>query len=77
MRAAVISHTYVEPENRGKLEALVRAGVQLAAFVPSSWRESALHKEWTVAAGRSGFRLVGILSLGKKVSGTFFLTNYT
>ncbi len=54
MRAAVISHTYVEPENRGKLEALARAGVQLAAFVPSSWRESALQKEWTVTADRSG-----------------------
>ncbi len=54
MRAALISHTYVEPENRGKLEALVRAGVQLTAFVPSSWRESALQKEWTVTADRSG-----------------------
>lgn len=48
MRAAIVSHTYVEDQNRGKLEALARKGVHLAAFVPSVWQEGALGKRWTV-----------------------------
>ena len=48
MRAAIVSHTYVEDQNRGKLEALARKGVHLAAFVPSVWQEGALGRRWTV-----------------------------
>ncbi len=44
MRAAIISHTYVEGHHRGKLEALARKGVHVAAFVPSVWQEGALGK---------------------------------
>ncbi len=38
MRAAIVSHTYVEDQNRGKLQALARKGVHVAAFVPSVWQ---------------------------------------
>ncbi len=48
MRVAIVSHTYVEDQNRGKLEALARKGVHLAVFVPSVWQEGALGKRWTV-----------------------------
>jgi glycosyltransferase involved in cell wall biosynthesis len=48
MRAAVISHTYVEPKNRGKLEALARANVAVTAYVPAQWHESALRNRWHV-----------------------------
>lgn len=41
----VVSHTYVEPENRGKLRELAR-GRSVAAVVPERWREGAFHKEW-------------------------------
>ncbi|MCH7683243.1 MAG: glycosyltransferase family 4 protein [Gemmatimonadetes bacterium] len=54
MRAAIVSHTYVEDQNRGKLEALARKGVHLAAFVPSVWQEGALGKRWTVTHERIG-----------------------
>ena len=53
MRAAIVSHTYVEPENRGKLAALAAAGVTLSVFVPSRWEEVALEKAWTVTSEHS------------------------
>lgn len=46
MKVAVLSHTYVEPENRKKLAALVGEGVAVSAFVPATWREGALRRAW-------------------------------
>jgi glycosyltransferase involved in cell wall biosynthesis len=43
----VVSHTYVEPENRGKLRALAAYG-PVTAVVPRRWRESALGRSWTL-----------------------------
>ncbi len=48
MRVAVISHTSVEPTNRGKLEALAARGVHVTAFVPRRWQEGALGRTWDV-----------------------------
>ena len=41
----VVSHTYVESENRGKLRALAADG-PVTAVIPRRWRESALRREW-------------------------------
>ena len=41
----VVSHTYVERENRGKLRALSATG-PVTAVVPDRWTESALQREW-------------------------------
>jgi glycosyltransferase involved in cell wall biosynthesis len=45
----VVSHTYVEPENRGKLRALAERG-PVTAVVPRRWRERALRREWRMDA---------------------------
>jgi glycosyltransferase involved in cell wall biosynthesis len=45
----VISHTYVERANRGKLRALARSG-RVTAVVPSRWRERALGRTWRTPA---------------------------
>ncbi len=47
MELIVVSHTYVEPENRGKLRALAAYG-PVTAVVPRRWRESALGQSWTL-----------------------------
>ncbi len=41
----VVSHTYVEGENRGKLRALAADG-PVAVVVPDHWEESALQRAW-------------------------------
>ncbi len=41
----VVSHTYVEPANRGKLRALAADGA-VTAVVPDRWEESALGRSW-------------------------------
>jgi glycosyltransferase involved in cell wall biosynthesis len=46
----VVSHTYVEATNRGKLKALARGG-PVTAVVPRRWRETALRRDWTTASG--------------------------
>ena len=45
----VLSHTYVEPENRGKLHRLADGG-PVIAVVPHRWEEAALHRSWPLAA---------------------------
>jgi glycosyltransferase involved in cell wall biosynthesis len=44
----VVSHTYVEPENRRKLRALAEDG-PVTVVVPRRWREGALRREWRLA----------------------------
>ena len=51
MRVAVLGHTYVEPESRKKLYALVQQGIEVTLIVPEYWQEGALGKEWKVTAG--------------------------
>jgi len=45
----VLSHTYVEPENRGKLHRLAD-GDPVFAVVPHRWEEGALRRAWRLAA---------------------------
>jgi hypothetical protein len=45
----VVSHTYVEPENRGKLRALA-AGGRVTAVIPTRWRQTSLGSEWRLDA---------------------------
>ena len=53
MRVGVVSHTYVEGENRKKLHALARAGHEVTVFVPAEWTEDALGKSWVTAPERA------------------------
>ncbi len=48
-RLLVISHTYVEPQNRGKLRALAASG-PVAAVVPAVWRDRTLGRTWRIPA---------------------------
>ena len=58
MRVGVVSHTYVERENRKKLHALARAGHDVTVFVPAKWTEGALGKSWITAPERAdGIRI--------------------
>ena len=41
----MVSHTYVEPENRGKLRALA-AGGPVTAVIPDRWSQSSLGRSW-------------------------------
>jgi hypothetical protein len=45
----VVSHTYVEPENRGKLHALA-AGGPVTAVIPARWRQTSLGSDWRLDA---------------------------
>lgn len=50
----VVSHTYVERENRGKLRALAADGA-VTAVVPHRWAEAALRRAWRLPpASRDG-----------------------
>ncbi len=46
MRVAVISHTYVERENRKKLHAISGPDVDLTLFAPVTWSEGDLTRRW-------------------------------
>ena len=54
MRVGVVSHTYVEGENRKKLHALARAGHDVTVFVPTRWTEGVLGKSWITTPERAG-----------------------
>src|SRR5712691_7132359 len=41
-RILVVSHTYIDPANRGKLRALAARGLDVTVGVPQRWREPAL-----------------------------------
>ena len=54
MRAAIVSHTYIDPALRGKLRALAGLGCTVAALVPDRWEDSATgesHARWQADAG--------------------------
>jgi glycosyltransferase involved in cell wall biosynthesis len=50
MRVAVLSHTYVERENRKKLYAVAEQSVDVTLYAPERWREGELGREWHVTA---------------------------
>lgn len=62
MRVGVLSHTYVEPENRKKLEALAARGLEVTLYVPNRWSEGALGKTWDPdeSSTQSRVRLVAL-----------------
>lgn len=61
MRVAVLSHTYVEPENRKKLTALVRHGVDVTLFAPAVWADGTLTRRWVVRREtQHGVRIVPV-----------------
>jgi len=57
----VVSHTYVEPENRGKLRALAAVG-PVTAVIPARWRQTSLGRQWRLdaPATEAGVRLVPV-----------------
>jgi len=61
----VLSHTYVEPANRGKLHALARTG-PVTAVIPRRWREGQLGRRWESPAAevRDGVRVEPVRWLG-------------
>ncbi|MGH7568066.1 MAG: hormogonium polysaccharide biosynthesis glycosyltransferase HpsO, partial [Gemmatimonadales bacterium] len=42
-RVLIISHTYVEPANRGKLRALAARGLEVTVGVPQRWTQPVGH----------------------------------
>ena len=46
MHVAIISHTYAEPSNWGKLRALGQLDVQITCFIPNRWCEEHLGHSW-------------------------------
>lgn len=50
MRVAVLSHSYVERENRKKLYATAEQSVEVTLYAPARWREGQLGREWRVSA---------------------------
>ncbi len=61
MRVAVLSHTYVEPENRKKLHALARHGADITLFAPASWSDGTLTRRWTLRdESEQGVKLVPV-----------------
>ena len=60
----ILSHTYVEPENRGKLRELAKSG-PVTVVVPSRWREGALGRSWEIEDGTDqGLKVVATRWLG-------------
>ena len=58
VRVGVVSHTYIEGENRKKLHALARAGHDVTVFVPARWTEGMLGKSWITTPERAaGIRI--------------------
>lgn len=61
MRVLVVSHTYVEPENRKKLHALAAEGLEVRVAVPARWHERALDRTWiTAPTVEHGVRVVPV-----------------
>src|SRR5688572_6930899 len=60
-RALIISHTYVDPANRGKLRALAARDLDLTVGVPQRWVEPSLGRPIETAWERkSGFEVFPI-----------------
>lgn len=58
-RVLIVSHTYVDPELRGKLRALAARGIELTVAVPQRWKEPAfgrrLESAWERQSGLEVF----------------------
>ena len=58
-RVLIVSHTYVDPDLRGKLRALAARGVELTVAVPQQWKEPAfgrrLDSAWERQSGLEVF----------------------
>ena len=77
MRVGIVSHTYVEAENRKKLYALARAGHDITVFVPARWAEGVLGKSWITTSDRAaGIRIcpVSVTRLGRSPASAWWST---
>ncbi len=64
-RVLIISHTYVDPANRGKLRALAARGLDVTVGVPQRWKEAALGRTLQVSWERqSGVEIFPIPARG-------------
>lgn len=70
MRAVIVSHTYANPERRGKLRALVGQGAALAVAVPARWEApGAPGGTVTTFADDAGVRIVPTVTSGRDETG--------
>jgi len=53
-RVVILSHTYIDPDNRGKLRALAARGLEVTAAVPQQWRTSPMGATWDLKWERQG-----------------------
>lgn len=53
-RVLVLSHTYLQPEHRGKLRALAARGLEVTVAIPQRWREPWFGRPIDVAWERQG-----------------------
>src|SRR6266705_2514743 len=53
-RVLIVSSTYIDPANRGKLRALAARGLEVTVGVPQRWRELALGRTLEVGWERQG-----------------------
>jgi hypothetical protein len=70
VRAVIVSHTYANPERRGKLRALVGQGAALAVAVPARWAGAdAPGGAVTTFADDGGVRIVPTATRGRDDTG--------
>jgi glycosyltransferase involved in cell wall biosynthesis len=70
VRAVIVSHTYANPERRGKLRALVGQGTALAVAVPARWEApGAPGGAATTFADDAGVRIVPTATSGRDETG--------
>jgi len=70
VRAVIVSHTYANPERRGKLRALVGQGAALAVAVPARWEApGAPGGTVTTFADDAGVRIVPTATSGRDETG--------
>ncbi len=58
MKVAILSHTYIEPENRGKIRALHAQGAKVTLFIPNEWNEPALKRKWSAPESNEDFEVI-------------------
>ncbi|HEX7336611.1 MAG TPA: glycosyltransferase [Gemmatimonadales bacterium] len=64
MRAVIVSHRYVDPAVRGKLQALTRMGATLAVGVPDRWLSADGTQQTTTRGQDGGLTIVPIAVRG-------------
>jgi len=70
VRAVIVSHTYANPDQRGKLRALAGQGVALAVAVPAHWAAPGVSGTSLTAFGEDGgVRIVPIATRGRDETG--------